>query len=107
MPDAAQEAEQLGAVDGVAQFAGTRVAGGEIHRGKRAIVDAQRRLVAVEDIMHVEAAGRSQEHAELRALEWVEAAEGAGVLLKDGRVIDACLLQDEVLPGGESVEIRL
>jgi hypothetical protein len=36
------------------QFAGARVAGGEVHGGERAVVDAQRHLVAVEDVEHVE-----------------------------------------------------
>ncbi|WP_236043919.1 hypothetical protein [Streptomyces pilosus] len=41
-----------------------------------------------------------QQFAELRALERVEAAGGAGVFLEDDRVLDAALVQDEVLPGG-------
>lgn len=40
-----------------------------------------------------------QQLAELRALERVEAAGGAGLLLEDDRVLDPGLGQDEVLPG--------
>ncbi|MGW4965583.1 hypothetical protein ACWEPL_50885 [Nonomuraea sp. NPDC004186] len=36
------------------QLPGARVTGGEVHRGGRAVVDAQRHLVAVEDVEHVE-----------------------------------------------------
>ncbi|MGW1988364.1 hypothetical protein ACWCPJ_39000 [Streptomyces collinus] len=36
------------------QFVGARVAGGEVHRGERAVVDAQREAVAVDDVEHVE-----------------------------------------------------
>ena len=36
------------------QLSGARVAGGEVHRGERAVVDAQREAVAVEDVEHVE-----------------------------------------------------
>ncbi|KPL30228.1 hypothetical protein JI76_35110 [Streptomyces anulatus] len=50
-----------------------------------------------------------EQFAELRALEGVEAAGGARVFLEDDRVLDAGLVQDEVLPGGDcwSVETRL
>jgi hypothetical protein len=41
-----------------------------------------------------------EQFAELRALEGVEAAGGARVLLEDDRVFDPGLVQDEVLPGG-------
>lgn len=100
------------------QLAGVRVAGGEVHRGERAIVDTQRHPVAVEDVEHVEdvpGAAHQAEHlgdvhgvarprirqqfAELRPLERVEAPGGAR-LLEDDRVLDAGLVQDEVLPGG-------
>jgi hypothetical protein len=33
---------------------GARVAGGEVHRGERAVVDAQGDLVVVKDVEHVE-----------------------------------------------------
>ncbi|MEW1824095.1 hypothetical protein [Streptomyces sp. NPDC088196] len=36
------------------EFAGARVASGEVHRGERAAVDAQGDLVAVEDVEYVE-----------------------------------------------------
>nr|WP_256862888.1 hypothetical protein [Microbispora sp. GKU 823] len=41
-----------------------------------------------------------EQFAELRALEGVEAAGGARVLLEDDWVLDPGLVQDEVLPGG-------
>ena len=41
-----------------------------------------------------------EQFAELRALEGVEAAGGARVLLEDDGALDAGLVQDEVLPGG-------
>ncbi|MFE1790889.1 hypothetical protein ACFW7J_21255 [Streptomyces sp. NPDC059525] len=41
-----------------------------------------------------------QQFAELRALEGVEAAGGARVFLEEDGVLDAGLVQDEVLPGG-------
>ncbi|KRD20155.1 hypothetical protein ASE41_17700 [Streptomyces sp. Root264] len=41
-----------------------------------------------------------EELAELRALEGVETTGGSRVLLEDDRVLDAGLVQDEVLPGG-------
>ncbi|HEY3502762.1 MAG TPA: hypothetical protein VGN37_08295 [Actinocatenispora sp.] len=94
-------------------------ADGEVHRGERAVVDAQGDLVAVEDVEHVKdvaGAAYEAEHlgdvhgvarprigeqfAELRALKGVETAGGAAVLLEDDRVFDAGLVQDEVLPGG-------
>jgi hypothetical protein len=75
------------------QFAGARVAGGEVHGGERAVVDAQGELVTVQDFEDVEdvlVAAHEAEHlgdvhgvarprvgeefAELRALERVEAA---------------------------------
>nr|WP_235884262.1 hypothetical protein [Saccharopolyspora elongata] len=95
------------------------MAGGEVHRGERAVVDAQGDLVAVEDVEHVEdvpgpayeaehlgdvhgvARPRVvQQFAELRPLERVEAAGGPRVLLEDDQVLDPGLVQDEVLPGG-------
>jgi hypothetical protein len=101
------------------QLAGARVAGGEVHRGERSVVDARRHLLAVQDVEHVEdvpSAAHEAEHlgdvhgvarprvrqqlAELRALEGVEAAGGARVLLEGDRVLDPGLVQDEVLPGG-------
>lgn len=94
------------------------MAGGEVHRGERAVMDAQRHLVAVQDVEHVEDAagaadeseylgdmdgvarpGVGEQFAELRALEGVEAAGGARVLLEDDRVFDPGLVQDEVLAG--------
>lgn len=78
-------------LNGGQQFAGARVAGGEVHRGERAVVDAQGEAVAVEDVEHVEdvaGAVHEAEHlgdvhgvarprideqlAELRALQRVE-----------------------------------
>ncbi|MFF1705079.1 hypothetical protein [Streptomyces sp. NPDC058252] len=78
------------------QLSGARVAGGEVHRGERAAVDAQGETVAVEDVEHVEDVpgaayeaehlgdvhgvarpGARQQFAELRALQRVEAAGGA------------------------------
>jgi hypothetical protein len=41
-----------------------------------------------------------EQFAELRALEGVEAAGGARVLLEGDRVFDPGLVQDKVLPGG-------
>jgi hypothetical protein len=101
------------------QLAGAGVAGGEVHGGERAVVDAQGETVAVEDVEHVEdVAGASdeaehlgdvhgvsrprvvQQFAELRPLERVETAGGPRVLLEDDRVLDPGLVQDEVLPGG-------
>jgi len=41
-----------------------------------------------------------EQFAELRALERMEAAGGAGVFLEDDRVLDLGLVQDEVLAGG-------
>jgi hypothetical protein len=95
------------------------MAGGEVHRGERAVVDAQGDLFAVEDVEHVEdvtGAPNEAEHlgdvhgvarprvrqqfAELRALEGVEATGGALVFLEGDRVLDPGLVQDEVLPGG-------
>ena len=82
-----------------------RVACGGVHRGERAVVNARRHLLAVQDVEYVEdvsGAAYEAEHlgdvdgvarprvheqfAELRALEGVEAAGGAGVLLEDNRV---------------------
>jgi hypothetical protein len=40
------------------------VAGGEVHRGERAVVDAQREAVAVEDVEHVEDVPRAAHEAE-------------------------------------------
>lgn len=96
-----------------------RVTGGEIHGGERAVVDAQREAVAVQDVEHVEdapGAAYEAEHlgdvhdvarprvrqqlAELRALEPVKAGGGARVLLEDDRLLDPGLAKDEVLPGG-------
>lgn len=73
------------------------MAGGEDHGGERAVVDAQGHLVVMEDVEHVEdvagaayeaahlgevdgvaGPGVVEECAELRALEWVETAGGAG-----------------------------
>ena len=73
------------------QFAGARVAGGEVHRGERAVVDTQGELVAVQDFEYVKdvlVAADEAEHlgdvhgvarprvrqqfAELRALKRVE-----------------------------------
>jgi hypothetical protein len=101
------------------QLAGARVADGEVHRGERAVVDAQREAVAVEDVEHVEdvpGAADEAEHlgdvdgvarprvgeqlAELRALEGVEATGSARVLIEDDRVLDPGLVQDEVLTVG-------
>ncbi len=95
------------------------MAGGEVHGGERAVVDAQREAVAVQDVEHVEdVAGAAdeaehlgdvdgvarprvvEERAELRALDRVEAAGGAAVLLEDDRVLDPGFVQDEALPGG-------
>jgi hypothetical protein len=72
------------------QLAGARVAGGEVHRGERAVVDAQRHLVVVEHVEDMPGAAYEAEHlgdvqgvarpcvgqqfAELRTLQQVEAA---------------------------------
>jgi hypothetical protein len=98
------------------QFPGPRVAGREIHRGERAVVDAQGETVTVEDVEDVPGAAYEAEHlgdvhgvarpsvgeqlAELRSPERVKAAGGAGLLLERDRVLDPDLVQDEVLPGG-------
>ncbi len=101
------------------QLAGTWVAGGEVHGGERAVVDAQGEAVAVQDVEHVEdvaGATHEAEHlgdvhgvarprvreqlAELRSLQRVKAAGGAGLLLEDDRVLDPGLVQDEVLSVG-------
>ncbi|GAA0443404.1 hypothetical protein GCM10009544_02780 [Streptomyces stramineus] len=95
------------------------VAGGGVHGGERAVVDAQGELVAVQDFEDVEdvlvAAHEAEHHGdvhgvarprvgeqftELRTLERVEAAGGARVLLEDDRALDPGLGEDEVLPGG-------
>lgn len=95
------------------QLAGARVAGGEVHRGERAVVDAHRNLVAVKDVEHVEdvlVAAHEAEHlrdvhgvarprvgeqfAKLRALERVETAGGTRLLLEEDRVLDPGLGQD-------------
>ncbi|MFJ2847625.1 hypothetical protein ACIPD2_39330 [Streptomyces griseofuscus] len=50
------------------QFAGARVAGGEVHRGERAVVDAQGEAVAMEGVEHVEdvaGAADKAEHSEM------------------------------------------
>lgn len=84
------------------------MAGSEVHRGARAVVDTQGEAVAVEDVEHVkDVAGTAheaehprdahgvarprvrQQLAELRPLEGVEAAGGAAVLLEDDRVLDS------------------
>ncbi len=101
------------------QLSGAWVAGGEVHRGERAVVDAQGEAVAVQDVEDVEDVPGTayeaehlgdvhgvpgprvvEERAELGALEGLEAAGGAVVLLEDDRVLDPGLVQDEVLPGG-------
>ena len=101
------------------QLVGARVAGGEVHRGERAVVDAQRGTVSAQDIEHVEdvlVAAYEAEHlgdvhgvarprvgeqfTELRALERVETAGGTRLPLEDDRVLEPGLGQDEVLPGG-------
>lgn len=101
------------------QLSGARVAGGEVHGGERAVVDAQGEPVAVEDVEDVEdvlCASHEAEHlgdvhgaarprvgeqlAELRALQRVEAGGGAGLLLERHRVLDVSLGEDEVLPVG-------
>ncbi|GGZ19638.1 hypothetical protein GCM10010327_58910 [Streptomyces nitrosporeus] len=82
-------------------------------------MDAQRHLIAVEDVEDVEnvpGAAHQTEHlgdvygvawprvgeelTELRALERVEAAGGAAVLLENDRVLDPGLGEDEVLAVG-------
>jgi hypothetical protein len=101
------------------QFAGARVAGNEVHRGERTVVDAQGELVAVQDFEDVEnvlVAADEAEHlgdvhgvarprvreqfAGLRALERVEAAGCARLFLEHPRVADLGLGENEVLPGG-------
>jgi len=50
------------------QLACARVAGGEVHRGERSVVDAQGQAVAVEDVEHVEdvlIAAYEAEHSEM------------------------------------------
>lgn len=46
------------------QLAGARVAGGEIHRGERAVVDAQGETVAVQDVEDVEDVPGAADEAE-------------------------------------------
>ncbi|MET9914505.1 hypothetical protein ABZZ74_48780 [Streptomyces sp. NPDC006476] len=46
------------------QFPGARVTGGEVHGGERAVVDAQRHLVAMEDVEHVKDAPGAAYEAE-------------------------------------------
>jgi hypothetical protein len=101
------------------QFSGARLAGGEVHRGERTVVDAQGETGAVQDVEHVEdvpGATHQAEHlgdvhrparprvgeqfAELRPLQRVEAAGSACGLLEDDRVLDPGLVQDEVLTVG-------
>jgi hypothetical protein len=48
----------------------------------------------------------SEQFAELRALDWVEAAVGARDLLEENRVLDPGLVQDEVLPAGRPLAGR-
>nr|WP_322778244.1 hypothetical protein [Frankia sp. Cas4] len=96
-----------------------QAAGGEVHRGERAVVDAQGEAAGVqhvEDVEDVLRAAYEAEHlgdvhgvarprvgeqiAELRALEGVEAAGVAGLYLERDRVLDPGLAEDEVLPVG-------
>lgn len=95
------------------------MAGGEVHGGERAVVDAQGEAALVQDVEHVEdvlGAAYEAEHfgdvhgvarpcvrqqvAELRALHRVKAAGGATLFLKDHRLLDVGLMQDEVLTVG-------
>nr|WP_263399593.1 hypothetical protein [Saccharopolyspora pogona] len=81
-------------------------------------MDAQGEAASVQDVEHVEdvlGAAHEGEHlgdmhdvagprvrqqlAELRPLERVEAAGGAGLLLEGDRVLDPSFVHDEVLPG--------
>jgi hypothetical protein len=98
------------------QLAGTRVAGGEVHRGERAVVDAQGETVAVQDVEDVPGATQEAEHlgdvhgvarprvrqqlAELRPLQRVKAAGSPGLLLENDRVLDPALVQRECQPLG-------